>query len=460
MHTAATPPAGGRGPDGYGERAETYLRQLAEAALRPAADRNTSRVGRAADVLVDAGVLSGQLAAQILADLRVALRVRGKREAFAPGVRLSRLTAFRPGGPLGEPGAQRQPWRVLPLGPPSAGSRLMALIRIADRAIAPAVLHFSPTPIALLDAGVPPLAALTATDDLGTRYRIGFPDGTWAGSTWTGTISLYPAPPPAARRLEITSPNGPVLRADLATTPAGAAAPVMDLGAAPESPGERLLTRRAEGMLAALAQAGQDGRGPRGLPDMAELTATLEAAGVMSPLSSAPARVAALGQLLGLPMEGPASEVPARWTAVAAHYGRRRRPAPVTGTAAIGVVLPLLDGARFAVAGLHSGGPGSFLHVVAEGLRPLPRRPPPGLPWEVAPARDTAVAIDAGFSWWLRDDTGGWHLGAIEEVSPLGGREGLLRMPLLPPLGHPTTTLALEVSGPAQQVTATLPVRW
>lgn len=448
MHSAATPPAGGRGPDGYGERAETYLRQLAEAALRPAADRNTGRVARAADVLVDAGVLSGQLAAQILADLQLALRVRGRREAFTAGLRLSRLTAFRPR------------WRVLPLGPPPAGSRLMALIRIADRAIAPAVLHFSPTPIALLDAGVPPLAALTATDDLGTRYRIGFPDGAWAGSTWTGTISLYPAPPPAARRLEITSPNGPVLRADIAAAPAGAAVPVMDLGSARESPGERLFTRRAEAMLAALAQAGQDGRGPRVLPGMAELTAVLEAAGVLSPLSAAPARVAALGQLLGLPMEGPASEVPARWMAVAAHYGRRRRPAPVTGTAAIGVVLPLLDGARFAVAGLHSGGPGSFLHVVAEGLRPLPRRPPPGLPWDPATSRETAVAIDAGFSWWLRDDAGGWHLGAIEEVSPLGGREGLLRMPLLPPLGHPAATLALEVSGPTQQVAATLPVRW
>jgi hypothetical protein len=33
-------------------------------------------------------------------------------------------------------------------------------------------------------------------------------------------------------------------------------------------------------------------------------------------------------------------------------------------------------------------------------------------------------------------------------------------MALLPPLGHCTTVLSLEVSGPAQQVTANLPVRW
>jgi hypothetical protein len=126
------------------------------------------------------------------------------------------------------------------------------------------------------------------------------------------------------------------------------------------------------------------------------------------------------------------------------------------------------------VAGLHSGGPGTFLHVVAEGLRPVPRRPR-GLPWapgapgapgtlgalgSLGAAWEAAPAVDAGFSWWVRDDAGGWHLGAIEEVNPVGGREGLLRMSLLPPLGHCTAALSLEVSGPAQQVTAHLPVRW
>lgn len=454
MHTTGTPPAGTHGEGGYVERAEMYLRLLAETALRPEAGGDTTRVRDAAEVLVDAGVLSGQAASQILADLQLALRVRGKREVNTGGKLLRRLTAFRPGHPYAEAGTEPEPWRVVPLGPPpAAGSRLMALIRIADRALAPAVLHFSP--IALLDTESAPLTMLTAADDRGTRYRVGFAGGTWTGSTWTGTISLYPAPPPSARALEISSPNGPVLRADLTAAPPETAAPRAVPGPAAESPGERLLTRRAEGMLAAFARLTTTGRGPS-LPDMDELTVTLEAAGALSPLSAAPARVAALGQLLGLPAEGPASEVPARWTAVVAYYGRRRRPTLVSGTASIGAVLPALDGARFAVSGLHSGVPGSFLHIVAEGLRPLPRRPLP------APGmiREGALFIDPGFSWWARDDAGGWHLCALEEVDAAGGREGLLRMALLPPLGHHTAVLTLEVSGPTQQVTATLPVRW
>jgi hypothetical protein len=460
VHSAGAPSAsghgeGGYGEGGYGERAETHLRLLAEAALRPSADGDTSRVRSAAEVLTDAGVLSEQTAAEIISELQNALRVRGKREVVAGRSRLRGLRGFKP-TPSGQPGGPAEPWRVVPLGPPPAGSRLMALIRTSDRALAPAVLHFSPGPIAPLDEF--PLTTLTATDDLGMGYRLGFPDGSWAGSTWTGMIALHPAPSPAARRLEISSPNGPVLRADLTTNPDGHGAPVTLLGPATQSPGERLLTRRAEGMLAALAHARPGGPGPH-LPDTEELTATLEAAGVLSPLSVVPARVAALGQLLGLAAEGPASEVPARWTAVAAYYGRRRRPAPVTGTAAIGVVLPELDGARFAVTGLHCAGLGSVLHVVGEGMRPRGRRGlpgrragEPGVVWD-------PEHIDAGFSWWVRDDAGGWHLGAIEEVNPIG-REGLLRMALLPPLGHPTSSLVLEISGPAQQVTATIPVRW
>jgi hypothetical protein len=446
---------------GYGERAETYLRILAETALRHAPDGDTGRVGRAAEILVDADVLTDQLAAEILAEFHVALRARGMREMLTAGSRLRRLHGLPAGGLFSRPGVKSEPWRVLPLGPQSPGSRLMALIRTADRALAPAVLHFSPAPIAPFGTDVAPLTTLTATDDQGTGYRLRFPDGIWAGSTWTGTISLHPAPPPAARRLVIIGPNGPVLRADLTAPPAGPAAPLVGVGPTTESPGERLFTRRAEALLAALARAIPDGPGPR-MPDTEEFAAILEAAGALSPLSAAPARLAALGQLLGLAAEGPASEVPARWTALVAYYGRRRRPAPVTGTAAIGVALPEIDGARFAVAGVHSGAPGSFLHVVAEGLRALPRRPlPPGRPG-IPPggALRPPVPVDSGFSWWARDDAGGWHLAAIEDVNPAGGWEGLLRMTLLPPLGHPTTVLALEVSGPAQQVTATLPLRW
>jgi len=325
----------------------------------------------------------------------------------------------------------------------------MALILLADKALAPATLHF-PAALGPPESQVPPLTALAATDDLGTSYWLGFTDGTWAGSAWTGTVIVRPAPPGSARRLEIKiiDPNVSLLRAELTAAAPADTAPPMVSGPVAESPGERLLTRRAEAMLVALPLGDAPGGG-LSQSGLADLAATLEAAGALSPLSRAPARLAALGQLLGLATEGPAGEVPARWTAVMARYGRRRRLAPVPGTAAIGAMLPEIDGARLAIAGLRSGGSGTFLHVVVQGLpTPVPRRLAPGQTW------------DGGFSWWARDDAGGWHVGAFEDVSPVGGAEALLRLALLPPLYHATCTLTVEISGPASQVTANLPVRW
>lgn len=434
--------------DSYAESAETYLRLLAEAALRPVSGGNANSIRRTADVLIEAGVLTESLAARILADLQLSLRVRGRQEAFPPAARLRRLAGFMPGasGLGGQAAGRTGPWRVLGVSQPASGSRLMALYVLGGKALAPATLCFSPS-AGTPESDVPVLAGLTATDNLGTAYRLAFTDSTWAGSIWTGTLQLIPAPPAAASRLDIISPTGPLLRTEITAALPGPAAP----GPAPrpvtESPGERLLTRRAEGMLAAIALGSKDilGLSKSGL---AELSGTLEAAGLLSPLSRAPARLAALSQLLGLPLEGPAGEVPARWIAVVAYYGRRRRLAPVTGTAAIGAILPDIDGARLAIAGVRSGGAGSFLHIVVRGLAPLPRRRQPGVSW------------DAMLSVWARDDSGGWHLGAVEDVSPAGPAEGLLRMALLPPLCHQTASLTLEAVGTGEQVTADLPVRW
>jgi hypothetical protein len=448
---------------GQGERAETYLRLLAEADLRSAADGGVGadRVRNAADTLVDAEVLTDTVAAQIVADLNVALRVRGLRTAGGLAYRLRRLPAFKLGQGIEPAGGRPPSWRVLPAGPGTPASRLMAVILTADKALTPATLFFPPT-VEPAESGVPPFAQLTGTDDLGTDYRLGFSNGTWAGSAWTGTVMFYPAPPAAARWLEIMSPNGPLLRAGIAAGTDGRDAPpgevpeeraggivpggsVPLLGPVPESPGERVLTRRAEAMLVRFAL----GHPPdRSQPGLEEVVATLEGAGVLPPLSPAPARLAALGQLLGLPTVGPADEVPARWTSLMAYYGRRRRLAPVTGTASIAAKLPEIDGAQFAVAGMRSGGAGTFLHVLAQRLgRPIHRSHP-------GPASDT------GFSWWVRDDADGWHLCAVEEVDVAGGPEGVLRLALLPPVGHATTRLTVEIRGATQQVRANLPVHW
>jgi hypothetical protein len=444
--------AGGAAADADGERAETYLRLVAEAALRSPAHARADQVRNAADVLVDAGVLTDTVAAQIIADLNVALGVRGRRSTRGLASRLRGMSPLRPGQGLAlRPGQKMElsggavpPWRVFPAGAGTSASRLMALILTADRALAPATLYFPPLD-GPPDSGYSPLAQLTGTDDIGMQYRLGFSNGTWAGSAWTGTIVFVPAPTAAARWLAIASPNGPLLRADITTAPPASPTPNAALRPVPETPGERLLTRRAEAMLAANALGFPVGHRE---PGPGEAVVALEGAGVLPPLSAAPVRLAALGQLLGLATEGPMEEVPDRWTAVMAHYGRRRRFNAVTGTGAIAAELPEIDGARFVIAGLRSGSAGTFLHVLVDRPRRSINWGRPGPP------------ADIGFSWWFRDDMDHWHLGAVEDVSPAGGPEGMLRLALLPPLGHESSVLTAEIRGATQQVTANLPVRW
>ena len=358
------------------ERAETYLRLLVEAALRATPRAGTSlehaaQVHRVADILFDAGVLDYARADEILLTFAVALSVRGqqgfllslgrRRVRWVGAITAPGSKARQPGkaaqpGTGGQPGTGRQSsapapgddaWRVIQA--PSGqvpGSKLMALIVTGDRMIAPATLRFPPS-AGLAELEAPSFADLTASDDIGSSYQVSFTDGGWTGSTWTGTMLLRPPPPPGARLLTITSPNGPVLRAQLNPDPA-ARQPVATIVPLADSPGERLLIRRAEALLAlaspdspawhvgpaALAKprvavaravppvglsfAGtappnpvtpavgpspiavvSGGGTPDREPDLAEVIAILEGARILSPLSPIPAKVAALAQVLG-----------------------------------------------------------------------------------------------------------------------------------------------------------------
>jgi hypothetical protein len=425
------------------ERAETYLRLLAEAALRLARPQAASRVHRATSTLLNAGVVTDAQAAWILFDLSMALRARGRAAPVWPGQRMRRLTGFLPGQPPVPPGD----WQVVQAPGPAPGASFMTLVVTADRVLIPATLWFPPA-ADTRGADAAPWAGLSATDDAGTSYQLKFAGGAWAGSAWTGTIMMHPAPPPGARHLKFVSPNGPLCLARLPPPAPGHGTGQLAAEPARRSPGERLLIRHAEALLAALPAGVTRVLDPEVL-DIGELIATLEGAGALSALSPVTAQVSALYQLLGVSAEDTCAttEVPARWLEVATHYGRRKHLPPASGTAAIGVALPELDGARFAVAGVRSGRAGSFLHVVARGLRAMPHRPPPG------------PEQDSGFSWWVLDDAGGWHLGSIDEVSLTGG-DMVVRLALMPPLGHATATLTVEVAGTSQQVTASLPVRW
>jgi hypothetical protein len=504
--------------DQDGDHAETYLRLLAEAALRASAHKppgvassldGAARAHRAADILVDAGVLDDARAEEILLMLSAALHVRGHRGWQAPGggrvMRIGAITA--PGSRAPQPGtaAQRHhPWRVSHDFPGQVrGSKLMALIVTGDRMIAPATLAFPPS-AGLTDLAAPSFADLEASDDTSASYQVSFTHGAWAGSTWTGTVLLRPPPSPRARLLTITGPNGPVLRAQLSPDPP-AREPRAAVAPLAESPGERLLIRRAEAMLGALALPGAPGwhidpagpglrrpggpqvmrvvtpgfpgtlppspvtpaAGPSPLalaysvteergPGLEEVIAVLEGARVLSPLSPVPARVAALSMALGgtalggTALGGPASrqagKLPSRWHEVLAYYGRRGHRQPSSGTGSIGATLPEVDGALFAVAGVHAGRTGTVLHVIGRGFIPGPR-----------------VRQDMRFSWWARDEDGSWHLAIAQAWHP-ANEDVTVRLILLPPLspGGPgsTSTLTLEITGPASQLTADLTVRW
>ena len=123
---------------------------------------------------------------------------------------------------------------------------------------------------------------------------------------------------------------------------------------------------------------------------------------------------------------------------------RRDAPAPPAGPdwfAPLGVILPDADGTRFALAGLTFAGGESDLHVVASG------------------------GPDPGFSWWVRDDAGSWHVAretGRSEVSPglaggSGWEVGWLR--LTPPLRGCPEAIEVVVTGPATRVRAVVPVR-
>jgi hypothetical protein len=471
------------------------LRLLAEAALRArstGADSGTDlgagaaaaeRVSRAADILIAAGVMDELLAAEILVMLGTALRIRGAEWRPAPrGVR--RLAASTlPHQPVPQSPA---PWRVIPAraagsepAPHAPGSRVMAIIVTADRMIVPAMLRFPEQPAAsggtLDPPAAPSFADLTATDDAGTGYMVSFIDSQWAGGTWTGTLMLRPAPPGHARVLTITSLNGLILRAPLTTAaqPGPATGEVTD---ATDSPGERMLTRRAESLITAFALGG--GRAnpgsslaraaaalskAPGAVSEAEVRRTLEAAGALSPLSPVPGQLAALGEWVaaaGAPGSAHAAW-PARWAAVLAHYARRHpppaaSPAPSGEMGAIGAVLPPVDGVRLVIAGVRTSSQGTLMHLAARGLRAFSRVP-------ASPAAPATTAHDTGLSWWVRDKWGAWHLGVVHSWHAVG-HDTTLRLLLLPPLppGPPGTrgTLTLEVTGTWQRLTADVPVHW
>ncbi len=468
------------------ERAETYLRLLAEAELRRAGDQlrrldtaakdvwadpgmtpfrtaesATWKVVRAGRILVAAGVLDQDYLDHLAADLHAAIKVRSRlllnwdrrrgmlhRTIFEPPVSRPSRGAIQAmqvapiGGALRVAG-DRAPWTL----------HLLSLVRTEAQAVITVAMrmHWPPdgssAELELTGAGPHhmPYDQLWAVDDQGTRYAVRFEGGRGGTVTWLGVARLSPVPPRHVRRLDLVGDGTRLIR-----LPLGPSAPPGHRAAPPAAepsaigPGERLLVLEAERILAS-----GDARGPVEGPVPGEIITVLTEAGAIAADSLVPGQLAALCQRLGAGGHGitvpPAGEIPAPWASVIAH---REAPEPAGGAevfAPLACVLPDVDGARLALAGLNTAAGESHLHVISSGMPRLADR----FQWDWTP----------GFSWWLRDSAGNWHVATAGEPCTLEDGMQAFWLRLTPPLATVPDAAEIVVTGLATRARATVPVR-
>jgi hypothetical protein len=471
------------------ERAETYLRLLAEAELRRAGERLRAldaaagtdawsdpgmapfataesaqwKVGRAGRILVVAGALDEGFLDRFAADLYTAINARSRlvlswhrrrgmlhRTLFPPPSRLpppprpaDRAMRVTPLGRALRVASGRAPWAL----------HLMSLVRTRTEAVITVVMrmHWLPggqgNDLEITEAGPHhlPYDQLWAVDDQGTRYTVRFEGGQGGTATWRGIARLSPVPPPGVRRLDLVGDGTRLIQLPLGPPAArGLRAAPPATGPAAIPPGERLLVLAAERILAS-----GDARGPVEDPGPGEIITVLTEAGAIAADSPVPGQLASLCQRLAAAGHGitvpPAEEIPPPWASVIA---RRDAPVPADGPevfAPLAVVLPYVDGARFALAGLSAAAGESHLHVISSGMPQL-------TDW-------FAYNWTPGFSWWLRDGAGNWHVTAAGEPWTFGDGMQAFRLRLTPPLAAVPDTAEVVVTGPAAQVRATVPIR-
>jgi hypothetical protein len=477
------------------ERAETFLRLLAEAELRdptspptpPAAeaalDALPVALHRAAWALTAVGALDQETADGILADIELAVVTRGRREppkasvlgSAGPGWAAGQAASHRfagaglamrqsarraPGVPTPPPRtgpARTGPDRYVPVGlmilfhdeTVSGELDLMAYAHTAGGARFTAGWR-TRDPLGSRRHGLPPVEAFTVSDDRGNRYDLLFDTKGRAESTCD--LSLRPDPPADIGWLEVTAPGEQAVRVDLGRR----VIPAPEVTDIDLSAGEHLLNRIAERVLLAAAEfPGQLVAGTRaGLAvSLGAAVAALEAAEVLPGGSPVPGRLAALCASLGIPGHGitaaPAPDLPEPWLSLLSHYHRRKPgPAPAgDGFAAVAAALPELDGLRLVLLGLHNYDGGTWMNTLTLGQLPVSNPGPVGL--------DLTFPL----SVWVRDDAGRWHVARPSGWYAEDG-EAALTLRLTPPLARSSDWIEVLASGRTAEVRATLPLRW
>ena len=463
-------------------RAETHLRQLAEAELRRATAPGALSRGPAGTLplvtqaLIAVGAVDVGTADQIRAEFDLALAARYQAAGLTPQA-LARLHGVQPPRAVtGTVTASGQAsWQVVPAGQVirirddeiRGELGLVAYLQTAHggRFTAAGQMH-GPAPG---PATQPPHSHLlvsrqfTAADDKGTRYtlRFSFRTGMTGSAVWAGVLDLRPDPPHEIGWLDLrTAPGEPATRIRLDQPDTQIPAPEVTVTRTAHSPGELLLDVIASRILTSAGTVPQDNPGPLASAGLrafvgdgpGHIVAALQAAGALPRSSPAPGQLAGLCARLGIPGHGitapPAAGLPDRWLSMLTHH-RNPEVTPAPGSwAAPAAELPEVDGVRLAVLGLYQAERGTILHLHAGGVTMEDD-------WEYNRAVRPLPAL------WIRDHADRWHATCHYAPRSLGeSGEVTLELAIAPPLEAGTPRIDLVATGPSAQVQARLPLSW
>jgi hypothetical protein len=430
------------------ERAETYLRLLAEAELRRATaiaagslpgQWRSTRLELAAQALRVVGAVGVDVADEIQADLGLAVAGRYQRAIYR----------------IGRPGSRATPQpascRVVPVGQ-------VIKIRSDDlRGELLVVAYTQFTAGAQLIVVGRPFPPFAVTDDQGVSYQI-----TWSGGHTASMLLLRPDPPHQIRSLDVTGAVEAATRIDL-----GRPIPRPDVTVTPgaHSPGELMLEGIAARILSLVAyRPGDNPRPPTASADMrayigdgpGHLVAVLHAADVLPPDSPVPGQLAGLCARLGIDGHGitapPDGDLPEQWQSLLT-YPRRRTPQPLPAPSILATTmaeLPESDGAKTTIVGVtHSlvvDQPRTIMHLLTSGVTLEDD-------WKFSRGVFPLPVL------WIRDSHDRWHTTRTDGMSSWRGTGVVtLWLEIVPPLERGTAWIEISAAGPSAQARVTLPL--